>query len=109
MSLRLFSAVLIALALLFSPVARMSESGMAMAGEMTTASQAGNDHCDGTGKHGGREKAGISCASACAAVHAMLPAKIDRGDVLRCEHASETPLATLTGIFTEFDTPPPRV
>jgi len=109
MSLRLFSAILIALALFVSPIARMTGGSVALAAELPDAA-ATTGHCGGTGKHTGSEKPGvnINCAASCAAVHATLPAVIGRVDAPRGRDIA-TVRPVLAGIFTEFDTPPPRV
>ena len=109
MSLRFISAVLLALALFLSPVARMSGSGMAMAAEAPVSEATVDGHCGGSADHSGDKKSGvsISCASACAAVHATLPAIAGQVEVRR-ERESEMTRTSLAGIFTEFETPPPR-
>ena len=109
MSLRFISAVLLALALFLSPVARMSGSGIAMAAEAPVSEATADGHCSGSADHSGDKKSGvnISCASACAAVHAMLPAVAGQVEVRR-ERESEMTRTSLAGIFTEFETPPPR-
>ncbi len=110
MSLRFFSAVLLALALFFSPVARMGDGGMAMASQMSPAETPADGHCVGAVDDTSEEAPGadISCASACAAVHAMLPTIPGQVDVRR-ERESQAPRASLAGVLTEFETPPPRV
>ncbi len=109
MSLHFVSAVLLALALFLSPVARMSNGGMAMASEMSVTQPVMDGHCTGAGDHSDNEKSGvnISCTSACAAVHATLPTIVGQVEVRR-EREREMPRMSLAGIFTEFDTPPPR-
>jgi hypothetical protein len=109
MSLRFFSAVLLALALFFSPVARMGNGGMAMASQMTPAETPADSHCVGAVDDTRDEAPGadISCASACAAVHAMLPTIPGQVNVRR-ERESETLRSSLAGVLTEFETPPPR-
>ena len=109
MSLRFISAVLLALALFLSPVARMAGGGMAMAAEMSSAASTADGHCGGSADHSGDKKSGvgISCASACAALHATLPV-VARHVYVQRVRESETTRTSLAGIFTEFETPPPR-
>lgn len=109
MSIRFISAVFLALALFLSPVARMGDGGMAMAAEAPVAASTTDGHCSDAADHSGTKKpgVGISCASACAALHATLPAVARHIDVERVRE-SETTRPSLAGIFTEFETPPPR-
>ena len=109
MSLRFISAVLLALALFLSPVARMGDGGMAMAAELPSVASTADGHCGGSDDRSRDKKPGlgISCASACAALHATSPTVARQVDVQR-DRESETTCTTLAGIFTEFETPPPR-
>lgn len=108
MSLRFISAVLLAIALFLSPVARMA-GGMAMAAEMPSVASTADGHCGGSADHSDDKKpgVGISCASACAALQATLPVVARHVDVQRVRE-SETTRTSLAGILTEFETPPPR-
>jgi hypothetical protein len=105
MSLRLISAILLALALFVVPVARMGAAGPVMAAEMPPT----DGHC-GEERHpadDGKSRPYMSCASACAALHATLPT-IHRQVEAAAVTAPSVMRAVLTGISTEAETPPPR-
>lgn len=108
--MRLVSSLLVALALLLSPLAMIGGFGQAMAHGTPTVEMTMADHCadpsapdDGAGAQWR-----MDCMSACAAVPAAAPALASGPDLLRAPAAASAP-ALLAGISGEGDDPPPRL
>ena len=107
---RLFSLMVAAMALFFSPIAMMSGSGLAMAhAPVASTSSSVDGHCDDSGQdeHGQSSGMEAGCATACAAMPASEPsASTGRAPPVQLSVAT---LQLRLGIFPEGDTPPPRI
>lgn len=110
--IRLFSSLLVAIALLLSPMAMASGAAMAMPGAAVAAvaESVADGHCAGKEAPADEEKAPAkaSCASACAAVPAASPVFLEDAAVAR-EAISLRGPQVLSGIHPEGETPPPRI
>ncbi len=110
MTLRLLSALLVALALFFAPLAMANDGGMAMA--HTTAAEMGDSaHCmDMEEPADTRQDSGMKmdCMSACSALPAVQPIVGERLAPVALATEAFTPKA-LIGIPPESETPPPRL
>ena len=104
--MRLFSFLLLTLALLLSPIGM---SGMAMA-SASTAGAMKMGHCDAPASAGHEQKPPVQkadCMSLCSAVSPDQP--LLAGGVPPARSADEpVPAAVLTGLAPESATPPPR-
>lgn len=105
---RLLSSLLIAIAMLFSPLVMTSGAGMAMPHAAAAATT--TDHCAGEESPVGDDKAPVkaSCASACAAFPAMAPVASEH-PLARDEDAEDRGSQLLAGVQPEGETPPPRI
>lgn len=106
---RLLSSMLVAMALLFSPM--VMTSGEAMAAPHSSATAIGmDDHCAETDAPSGddQSKAMADCTVTCSMFVAVEP-KIDDDGPLAEEDVFLTKYATLIGIRPEGEKPPPRI
>ena len=104
---RLVSALLVALAMFFSPVLMASGAGMAHAGAAVQSS--GDEHCGGgkAPEHKQKPDTKMSCASACAGFASVAIAMADPAvQPKRLARAAEP--SELSGIAPEHEPPPPR-
>ena len=107
---KLFSSLLLAFALLLSPLAMIGGAGSAHAAMPQAASAGG--HCAEEGPAPEHEKRSpameVGCAMACAAVPAKEPLTVER-----LPHGAMAPALPsdqlLSGIHPEGETPPPRI
>ena len=107
--LRLICAFFIACAMFLSPVAMATGGGMAMAHAATVADAGAHGHCEEGGAPAGKKKPDMkmSCASACAAFLAVVPAVAEQGAQPKSAVAIASS-AFLLGVAPERETPPPR-
>ena len=109
---RLFSSLLIAIALLLSPLAMGNGAAMAMPDAATTAAvqTVADGHCAGEEApvDGERAPGKASCASACTAVPAASPVPLEEASEVREAIGLGGP-QVLSGIHPEGETPPPRI
>lgn len=108
MSFRLFSALLVALALVFAPAAMASGAGMKAAHASAQAANAdGHCHDSKPASNENRSDMARACAIACAACLAVTPAMTIAVPPEPVATARTDP-AALTGLDPDKDTPPPR-
>lgn len=107
---RLLSSLLLALAVILSPLAMIGGAGPAHAAMPQTASTAAHGGEEGAAQEHEKRAPGmeLGCAIACAAVPATGPFSAER-----LQHAAMPPTLTgdqlLSGIRPEGETPPPRI
>ena len=110
--IRLFSSLLVAIALLLSPLTMANGAAMAMPGAAVAAvaESVADGHCAGKDAPADEEKAPAkaSCASACAAVPAASPVFLEDAAVAPEAIGLRGP-QVLSGIHPEGETPPPRI
>jgi hypothetical protein len=107
--IRLFSSLLIALALFVSPLVMANGAGMTMPHAAATA-EAQTSHCADSEVPSDEEKSRgeASCASACATFPAVGPAHPEEAPAARPAVAAGVPQA-LSGIHPEGELRPPRI
>jgi hypothetical protein len=107
---RLFSSLLIALALFASPLVMANGAGMAMSHAAATFEVQAGSHCaDGEAPADHKKSQGkASCASACAAFPAVSPSPLEVAPAVRPPVAAGVPQA-LSGIHPERELRPPRI
>jgi hypothetical protein len=108
--IRLFSSLLIALALFVSPLVMANGAGMAMPHVAATSEAQAGSHCAGSEAPSDEEKSRgeASCASACAAFPAVGPAHPEEAPAARTAVAAGVPQA-LSGIHPDGELRPPRI
>jgi hypothetical protein len=110
--IRFLSSLLVAIALLLSPLAMVNGAAMAMPHMAATGTveMSADGHCAGEEAPVDEEKAPAkaSCASACAAVPAASPVFLEDVAVTREAIGLRGP-QVLSGICPEGETPPPRI
>lgn len=107
--LRFLSSLLVAVALLLSPLAMASGAGMAMP-QAAAATNAADEHCAGGQVPADDDRClmKVGCASSCAAYPPFTPLPQEKPSTVRAKpgFARSQPLA---GIHPEGETPPPRM
>ena len=108
--IRLFSSLMIAIALFVSPVAMANGAGMAMPHAVVTSEAQTAGHCADSEVPSDEEKSRgeASCASACAAFPAIGPAYLEEALPVRPPAAAGIPQA-LSSIHPEGELRPPRI
>jgi len=108
--IRLFSSLLIALALFVSPLMMANGAAMAMPHVAATSEVQTGSHCADSEVPSDEEKSRgeASCASACAAFPAVGPADPEEAPAARTAVAAGVPQA-LSGIHPEGELRPPRI
>lgn len=109
MTLRLFSSILVALALFLSPVAMSIGGSTAQAHAATVEMSGMTAHCDGLGQPPEKSQPHMKpgCAATCAAIPAHSPDAPAQSRPLKTRVVTAVP-APLAGITPEGTTPPPR-
>lgn len=107
---RAIFSILIAVAMLFAPLAMQSGAAMAMAPTDHHAQMMGKGHCDkSSSSDKDTSKAGKSCCVAMCAAVAVTPAASIEPHAYARVSPSVTPQDFQFGYFGELPTPPPRV
>lgn len=106
--MRLLSSLLVAMAMLFSPLMMTSGAGMAMPN--AAAAVGAVDHCAGEDAPAEHHQSPVkaSCASACAAFPAVAALPPEQAPALE-EAAEDRGPQIFTGVQPEGETPPPRI
>lgn len=108
--IRLFSSLMIAIALFVSPLVMANGAGMAMPHVAVTSEAQTGSHCADSEAPSDEEKSRgeASCGSACAAFPAVGPAHPKEAPAARTAVAAGVPQA-LSGIHPEGELRPPRI
>ena len=106
--IRLFAFFLVALSLLFSPIAMDMGGGMAMAHSATAEMDGGCVGMNHSSPDNQKSDMKMNCALACAAIPGTPSSLDEQASPLKAKTVMVA-AQVLTGIWPEGETPPPRI